>query len=444
MKPRFFLVVAGLAVSYTLCAAEITIPRLEWFSRAATDKGELVVSSSADADLAVNGGYKYGIRLGLGLEIPNIEKALSYGRLDIPYAETASNSGSVDETSYNSMVDEMNDRVNNQATLSFRMLEATVRELFNKPLEFSFFAGKYDALASGDEFAVRFGTVPVGTDMRGFFYYADGLRVIDPAARSATPPVADPDPRIRFNGAIHNISGTGVKLTYMPVDWIIPSLYIYQDISFKDSRTGSYKTGHYSGDLKLLLNSEHIKLEAFAGATYINEKTSTAGETKAKAVLRGGLLAFFSSGVGADLLLQAGVPYWRQDEEFDIDNCYFLLEPRFRFGMAGVTLTLFYHPSYFNNMAIIDEGGKLEHGLSDFNLKLYFGDLVTTAFQGGIEGTLEMRVQESEDIKVWVSPFISAVSSGLYWDFKIRVNPRYFTSNEKKLAEGYIGIRTSF
>ncbi|MDR2768624.1 MAG: hypothetical protein LBB82_09915 [Treponema sp.] len=433
MKKTLFGTFFVLFALASLFGADITIPRLEWFSRGSMVNDELVISSAAEAELAVNGGYKYGITLGLGLEVPNMERAISYGRLNLRHA------ASPGATEYNALVDEVNDRSNNQAVLSFRMLEASARELFGKPLDFSFFIGKYDALASGDDFALKFGAVPIGTDLRGFFYYADGLRVLDP---QAPPPSVPPenDPGIRFNGAIHTIAGTGGKIAYAPSDRIITSLYVYQDLSFKDADTGAYKHGHYSGDLSLLVNSERIKLEAFAGSTYINDRVTK----EKKPVFRGGVLAYFSSGVGTDLLLQAGIPYWRTGEEFGIDNCYFLLEPRFRFGVAGLTLTFFYRPSYYNNQMIVDENGEREHGLADINAKLFFGDLAAKAVQGGIEGTVELSIQESEEVKIWLSPFLSVVSSGLLWDFKVRVNPRYFTSGESTLAEGYIGIRTSF
>ncbi|MDR2182344.1 MAG: hypothetical protein LBN92_06680 [Treponema sp.] len=429
-----FFVLAAL--SPALFGADITVPRLEWFSRGSMVNDELVIASAAEAELAVNGGYKYGITLGLGLEVPNMERAVSHGRLNLQHAASGS---PPDAGEYNKLVDEVNDRFNNQATLSFRMLEATARELFGKPLDFSFFTGTYDSLASGDDFAPNFGTAPVGTDLRGFFYYADGLRVLDPRAPLPPSVVPEQDPGIRFNGAIHTITGTGGKITYTPADRIITSFYIYQDLSFRDSGTGAARTGHYSGDLSLLANFEHIKLEAFAGSTYSNDR-----ETKEETVFRGGLLACFSSGAGTELLIQAGVPYWRKGGDFAIDNCYFLLEPRFRFGIAGLTLTFFYRPSYYNNRMIVDEDGKREHGLADINAKLFFGSLETSAVQGGIEGTVELGIRENEDIKMWISPFLSAVSSGLLWDFKVRINPRYFTSGESTAAEGYIGIRTSF
>ncbi|MDR0587072.1 MAG: hypothetical protein LBG26_07520, partial [Treponema sp.] len=185
-----FVFFALFPVSQRLFGAEITVPRLEFASRGASEDGDFTVSTSAEADIAVNGGYKYGITLGLGFEAQNLEKAFSYGRLELPYALSAPT-----KTEYNAMVDELNDRYSNQAVLSVRLLEATVREVFGKPLDLSFFAGHYHALGSGDEFVSRFGTAPVGSSYRGFFYFPDGI---------------GNDPSRRYNGGIYNIFGTGV------------------------------------------------------------------------------------------------------------------------------------------------------------------------------------------------------------------------------------------
>jgi hypothetical protein len=390
--------------------AEITVPRLEFASRGASEDGDFTVSSSAEADIAVNGGYKYGITLGLGFEAHDLEKSFSYGRMELPHTSF----GAPTQPEYNAMVDELNDRYNNQAVLSLRLLEATVRDVFEKPLDISFFSGHYHNLGSGDEFAPRFGTLPVGTSYRGFSYFPEGI---------------GGDPSRRYDGGMHSVFGTGFAVTLNAWKTVVPSLYVYQDLSAWNLFPDENKGGFFSGDLRLLVNSEKVKLEFFSGGSYLKDHTP---------VLRGGILAFFSSGSGFDFLVQGGMPFWRYNEEISIDNCYFLMEPRLRVGKAGLHVTFFYHPMYYQNSKADDEKGK-----ADVNVKLFFGDINERLVEWGLESTLKFRIENGENLDVWVSPFVSAVTSGLRWDFKVRVNPLYF-SQGGDIAEAFIGIRTAY
>ncbi|MDR0402568.1 MAG: hypothetical protein LBH35_03160 [Treponema sp.] len=409
-KTLFRALFALFSVPAWLFGAEITVPRLEFVSRGALEDGDFAVSTSAEADIAVSGGYKYGMTLGLGFEAPNLEKALSYGRLELPYALASPPT----DTEYNAMVDEMNDRLNNQAVLSLRFLEATVREVFGKPLDLSFFAGHYHALGSGDEFVSRFGTAPVGSSYRGFFYFPEGI---------------GNDPLRRYNGGIHNVFGTGMAATLNFSDNVVSGLYVYQDLSYRQLYTAEPLGGNFSGDFRLLVNAEKIKFEFFSGASYLREHAP---------VLRGGFLAFFSSGTGFDFLFQGGIPFWRYGDQLSIDNCYFLMEPRLRIGKAGLHVTFFYHPLYYQNVEEQDERGR-----ADINTKLFFGDINTNFFEWGLESTMNLQIKNGEDFGMWVSPFVSVITSGLQWDFKVRVNPLYF-SGDGDIAEVFVGIRTAY
>ncbi|MDR1505677.1 MAG: hypothetical protein LBI67_01105 [Treponema sp.] len=398
------------ALSQWLFGAEVTVPKLEITSRGASEDGNFTISTSAEADIGINGGYKYGVLLGLGFEARNLEKALSYGRLKLPYSSPVNPA----QAEYDEMVDELNDRYNNQAVLSLRLLEATVRELFNKPLDVSFFSGRYHNLGSGEEFVSRFGTVPVGTSYKGFFYFPDGI---------------GGDSSRRYNGGMHSVFGTGFAATLNVSDVVVPTLYVYQDLSYRQSYPGEQLGGIFSGDFRLLVNSKNAKLEFFSGGSYIREHVP---------VFYGGLLAFFSSGVGLDFLFQAGIPFWRYGEGISIDNCYFLMEPQLRVGVMGLNITFFYHPVYYQNVE-----APAEKGRADVNTKLFFGSINKNSFEGGVESTLSFKIDNGSGFNMWVSPFISAVTSGLQWDFKIRVNPLYFTEGGD-FAEGFIGIRTAF
>ncbi|MDR2072958.1 MAG: hypothetical protein LBP60_05970 [Spirochaetaceae bacterium] len=416
MKKSFWMALfAVCALVPGLFGAEITVSHLELASRGAMEDGDFGIRTSAEAGISLQGGYKYGIVLGLGAEIPNLQKALSYGRLELPYA---SGSPGPSTGEYDSLVDEVNERFNNQATLSVRSVAATVRDLFGSPLEASFFIGHYDSLGSGGDFQELFGSLPVTTDLRGFLYYPEGL---------------GGDPSLRFNGAFHSILGTGLALRAIFLEKLIPSLYIYHDVSFRNETTGAYLPGHYSADFRLLANGAVAKFEFFTGTTYVN------GDDP---VIRGGILAFFDAGPLA-LLMQAGVPYWEVGDDFDIDNWYFLLEPRFRIRQIGSTLTFFYHPTYYMNRIIRDENGDTERGRADINFKIFYGDINRSSFEGGIEATLGLKLHNGEDMNLWLAPFVQVAGAGLLWNFKLRFNALYF-SEGGDFAEGFIGIRTAY
>jgi len=408
-----FFVLMGSLLAGSLFGAEITVPSVEVASRGGTvDNDNFGISSSLAADFSVTGGYKYGITLGLGMEVSNLEKALSYGRLD-PNFDFSSGK-----------TEEFVERYNNQAVLSFRSLKATAREVFDKPLEINFFIGHNDKLGSGDEFPELFGTAPLGTGLKGFFYYPEGL---------------NNDPFFRFNGAIHSIKGTGLSLKAVLGNFV-PSLYIYSDLSFPEGKTAdaqgkSYYSGHYSADARLLINQENIKIEAFLGGTYRNDKDP---------ILRGGALAWFGTNAFG-LLMQAGITYWEFGETLGLDNCYFLVEPQLRFGTVGANLTLFYHPLWYQNRIIYekDDNTIKDDGRVDVNLRLFYNDTVKSAFTAGVETRVNLKMEDKGNFDLWVSPFFSTATSGMLWDFMVRIKPKNFP-DKKDLMDVFIGIRTAF
>jgi hypothetical protein len=93
---------------------------------------------------------------------------------------------------------------------------------------------------------------------------------------------------------------------------------------------------------------------------------------------------------------------------------------------------------YYQNIETPDEKGK-----ADINLKFFFGDINENAFEWGLESTMQFNIKNGEDLNMWVSPFVSVVTSGLRWDFKVRVNPLYFAGGGN-IAEAFIGIRTAY
>ncbi|MDR2109953.1 MAG: hypothetical protein LBP32_01455 [Spirochaetaceae bacterium] len=403
-NPGLFLtIILPIILGAPLFGAEITVPRLELATHGRVEEGEFVLSSIASADVALNGGYKYGILLGLSFESDNLEKAFAYRNF-----KAAPLSGQPAQDDYNALVD----RINNQAVLSFRIARATARDLFNLPVEFSYFVGLSDFFCSGDDFPARFGTAPIGSSFRGFYYFPEGI---------------GGNISRQYNG-IHGVRGTGFAVTLTPWDFIVPMLYVYQDFSFADGTLFSDKS-HYSGDLRLLFNREKIKFEVFTGISAAKDTNN---------ILRGGALAFFSSGIGADFLLQFGIPGWKTGDRFSLDNIYFLMEPRIDFGPVAFNVTFFFHPLRYLQIETPEEQGK-----ADINIKVQLGDTVETRIEGGIETTMGLKVDTSEDFSLYISPFAGFITDGLRWDTKLRINPLVF-DRPHEIFELFVGIRTAY
>jgi hypothetical protein len=420
------------AFQIPLFGADISVPRFGAASRGFSQEGEFIVSSSVSADIFLDGGYKFDALLGFSFDARNLEKAMAYRNFGFapmtgmkpwttqqpPLPDADSTGDRLDELvdNYNDLVDSHNaliDRMNNQAVLSFRIAKAVVRNVFKLPLELAYFIGVADDFCSGDEFTSRFGTDPIGSDYRGFFYFPDGI---------------GGDSTRQYNG-IHGVRGTGLSLALTHWNFLTPLLYVYEDFSFIDSRTGLAELGHYSGDLRLLVNLKPVKLEAFTGTTLAKGRAP---------IFRGGILAWFDSGKGADFLFQCGIPGWQNGETFSVDTLYFLMEPRIRFGILGLGLTFFYHPLRYLQVETPDERGK-----ADINLKFSAGDPAKNSVAGGLETTIRLKSENMEELSFFISPFIGIITGGLRWDAKIRVNLLGFDHPDEVL-EVFLGIQSAF
>jgi hypothetical protein len=420
-----------LGIKVTLPGAEITVPRLEMVSLASAENDGPVIASVAAVDIALDGGYKYQAYLGFSFESNNLAKALAYRNFSFSPVPGMSpwtpppGGATVDKLSgdYAELVDKYNalaeghnallERMNNQAALSFRIARATARDIFTLPLDLSYFIGISDYFCSGDDFAPLFGAAPIGSGFRGFFYFPQGV---------------NGDISRQYNG-IHGVRGTGLSFTVTPWANIVPVAYLYQDFSFADPLSGVADLDRYSGDLRVLVNMDRIKLEGFAGGTIGPDKPG---------VLRGGVLAFFSSGRGTDFLLQCGIPGWNTTKALSIDNLYFLMEPRIHFNPLKLALTFFYHPAQYLQIET-----PAERGRADVNLKLSAGDLVDSFLEGGLETTLGLKVDGMEDFMIRISPFVGFITNGLRWDAKLRINP-LGADALSSLVEFFIGVRTAY
>ncbi|AEF81489.1 hypothetical protein [Leadbettera azotonutricia] len=367
-----------------LGAAEFTVPRLEMATRGRVEDGDFVLSSAISADLSLTGGYKYGILLGF-----------DFATLDL-----------------------MDPAAGPFSALNFRIAKARARDLFDLPLELTYFLGAGDDFCSGDEFSDRFGIAPIGTTYRGFFYFPEGI---------------GGDINRRYNG-IHSARGTGLSVALTKWGNVVPMFYLYEDFTYNflgsNQFTPTFDNGeiHYSGDFRVLINNENTKIEFFGGSSLTSDLDVN---------LRAGVLAHFSSNKGMEFLLQGGIPGWDADSKFGIDNLFFLMEPRLRFEKGGLNVTFFYHPVEYLHIKTAEEKGKV-----DLNIRFYLGR-PETGFSGGLETTMGLKIDGMDDFSLFISPFLSFAASGLLWDAKIRVNILDFDPPTEAF-ELFIGVRTAF
>jgi hypothetical protein len=364
------LAVALLFAASVLPAANLVVPSLEIITRGFMNAGTFELASNGDLDLVIEGGYKFGGRFGL-----------SYADSSLEDDDTA-------------------DR------LTFDGVNIIVRDVFNLPLSLSWFIGSYDVLCSGSEFPVSFGTAEIASAYRGYMYFPTG---------------------VQYDG-IHQVKGTGIRLTSMLVpDKLLLSAYLYQDSWFLDGSL-DFEPGHWSADLRVLANLSAIKLEGFLGASVV--PTSVAGWYRA------GVL-FHAASKSIEVLAELGLPKWDPvaDSPFSINLFSMLVEPRLHLGLFNVAATFFWHPAYYHQMETF------ELGTFDVNLNLFFGDLSKTLTLGGLEGNLDFD-STSGTFSFKLAPYISFTTPGAVW--KIKVNTKLWPFDTSDLFEGFVGIRASF
>ncbi|MBN2049975.1 MAG: hypothetical protein JW760_05975 [Spirochaetales bacterium] len=289
--------------------------------------------------------------------------------------------------------------LSDSSALGFKSAAIQLRNLFSIPLDLTWFAGEYDNLCTGDLFPVFFGTGRIASRFGGYMYFPEG---------------------VQYEG-IHQVAGTGVKLeTTFGSESNRTGFYIYQD-SFLG-------TGHFSADFWTIQNFRSFKLESFIGASF---PASVYG------YYRAGLLLYYQAGNTGEFLTQVGIPRWDPvNDPMQIDLFYFLFEPRVHLGLLSIIMTLFWHPEYYHQVQTN------ELGSVDVNVNFQLGNPDVNIYSGGIETNLSFLTYLDQQFKAGISPYFSAITSGVIWDFK--VNVKLFPFDLSDLAEGYIGIRAEF
>ena len=369
-----------LLISFNINAADLEIPKMELITRADIGYDTPELLTRGKIDLKVGGGYKLGGSLILGFDSSNL--GYSNTALDPLTEDTAS----------------ISTYLNNQTYLQFQSAQVTIRDLFSTPTDFTYFTGKTDIFCSGDDFQELFGTVPVATRYRGYLYF----------------------PTNEFDG-IHAVNGTGLKISStFGSERNVTSAYIYED--------GYMGSGYFSGDLRTLFNFDKIKIEAFAGATF---PASDYG------LYRGGLLFYYNPGTTGEFFAQVGVPQWNPSMSFTIERLFFLFEPRIKINPVTIIFTLFWHPGYYLQEATADMGS------SDVHINFLIGDPEVSTFSGGLEGGVTFDSSASSNqFGVKVSPYISAITSGVIWN--IMLNTELFPYSLEDMFEGVISVKAEF
>ncbi len=215
-------------------AANLAVPLLEIITKGGMEGGAFALDSRVHMDILMEGGVKFGGKLGFSFDSDSIEDAILAGEA-LP--------------------------------LGFRSAQVTVRDIFALPLDLNFFVGQGDLFCDGGDFPARFGSVPFATSLKGYTYFPRGV---------------GGEGELYYEG-LHRVSGTGISVTGTKSEGgLVPAFYLYQD-----GNIGS--GGVFSFDARLLVNAGAVKMDVFGGATF---PASLYG------LYRAGLLFFASGDIG--------------------------------------------------------------------------------------------------------------------------------------------------
>ncbi|MGA2480140.1 MAG: hypothetical protein ABSG63_15415 [Spirochaetia bacterium] len=353
--------------------ANIVVPTMEMITHGSTVGNVFQLQSYGTFDMEIQGGYKFGGKISVGLlNNPNLENMAFGGPTALP--------------------------------INFLGASMTIRDLFSAPLNVSYFIGQTDIFCSGAGFS-EFGAAPIMTRYRGFLYF--------PSTNLSVTPIYD---------GIYQVQGTGAKVEYTPMaDQLSLDGYFYEDTHWP----GFTGLGNYSGDLRVLFNTEMIKLEGFIGATY-------AGAAPV-GLYRGGVL-FYATNKAVEFVAQFGIPRWDPSAEpFSVNLFYILVEQRLHMDVVSIVPTFFWHPASYNQLNYASEVGAF-----DVNLNIYYDDPARTSLQSGAEGNF--KFQSSTGSFQWtVSPWVGFTTAGILWTAKINFN--LWPYNALTLVDAFVGVR---
>lgn len=358
-KKAFFLAILIVFLTAApLFSANITVPSLQIYSWARNDGSGFALDSYGDMELQLDGGYKFGGAMKFGFTSSSLETA-----------------------SFNNL-------------LAFKSVSVTLRDLFNIPLDFTYFIGQGDTFGTGELFTTYFGTPLLNSRYTSYLHF--------PTATN-----------FNFYNGIHTIYGTGGKLEFAPAEknWLL-SLYIYQD-SAPVFLTGAppnvdFDTRQGSLDVRTAFNLDKFRLEAFFGVTYPTSDSAIG-------YIRSGL--FFHTGTEkVEFLAELGIPRWRPlDDAFDLNLFYLLVEQRVHFGSISIVPTFFWRPGYYQQDVTGEEA-------MDINLDLQFHGKEKSLISGGVEGNFVYQTSPISDTIAKVIPYIQLSTPGVV--YKAQINTK--------------------
>ena len=285
------------------------------------------------------------------------------------------------------------------AWLALRYARLRILEPAGAPLELAYFVGEPEVFASGREFPRRFGSEEFTTRYRGYLYFPagpefDGLRAVD---------------------------GTGVSITTSPslAENADLGVFMYQDAAHGPER--------YATDLRFRRYRPHFSLEMFAGATYPEGDYG---------LYRAGAMAYFSTPGPGSFFAQAGVLDWDPDDEIDLEDMYFLFEPRLRFSRVAMVYTFFSHPARYRG----EETGTPNR--MDISGRLQLEELAGGILTAGIESAVLLDPDASDKAITRTGPVVELEAGGVQWLMKLNVQA--FPYEQLDGLEAVFAARTSF
>ncbi len=282
--------------------------------------------------------------------------------------------------------------------LGLRFARLRVFEPAGATLDLAYYVGETDRFGSGAEFPRRFGTAEFASRYRGYIYFPTG-----------------PD----YDG-LHGVDGTGVSISSASL-WTNADLILY---AYQDAARGPER---YATDVRYRLNRPRLKLDAFAGASYPEGDYG---------VYRGGAMAYFSTPGPGSFFAQAGLLEWQPPDDLDVDDLFFLFEPRLRFSRFGMIFTFFSHPASYRQ-----EDSDLARRM-DVNLRLQLEDLVNGLLTTGVESTFEIDPDADDKTVARTGPLVELNAAGVQWLFKL--NAQVFPYEHLEGLEAVFAARTSF
>lgn len=379
---RVFFILFLLFPPIILFAADLTVSKMELITTGSVDEDTFVLDTFGEIDIDIQGGYKLGGSLSLGIESDSIG----------PPSESLED-GDTDQ--------DIITYLNRTSFLFLKSAKVTVRDAFYSPINISYFTGEIDTFGNGDIFPGYFGSSRVASLFRGRFYFPES---------------------VVYDG-LYTINGTGLQVeTDFGRPWNLLSIYSYQD--------NYLGPGHFTSDLRWTVDRDFFKLDAFAGGSFPYGDYG---------MYHGGILIGLSASERGEFFAQVGVPRLSPGEvDMDIGLFYFLFEPRIHFGHGSLIFTFFSHPGYYKEYVL---SGTDETGEMHTNINLQFGKPEVSPLAGGIEGTIHYN--DDSDIDGVLSPYLSFITSGAVWNLKFSWVATEF-NDVSQMFYAFIGVRAEF